>query len=218
MRPFHRIRPIHAALIAAACCVLAAGCTSSSTSGTGGNKGTEQEAKTVKDKFDKVKTDMSEKEVADLMGAPTSSAELDPAKAKEMFPGGFTTPNLPGLPPVSLPKMTVKVWEEGDMAYSVIFQNEKVANKASGKKEAGKKEAGKQAAKISKENFDKIKVGMKKPEVEDILGKGKTEVGAKVQGFAGTDIMVWDGDEGMITIGFADDKVAAPPVWVAKKK
>jgi len=213
MRRFHRIRPIHAVLAAAACCVLAAGCTSSNTSSSGGDKGSQPEAKSVKDKFEKVKTDMSEKEVADIMGAPASSAELDPAKAKAMFPGGFNTPDLPGLPPVSLPKMTVKVWEEGDMAYSVIFQNEKVVNKASGKKEAGK-----QASKITKENSDKIKLGMKKSEVEDILGKGKTEVGAKVPGFAGADLMVWDGDEGTITIGFADDKVASAVVWVAKKK
>jgi outer membrane protein assembly factor BamE (lipoprotein component of BamABCDE complex) len=211
MRLFHRVRAGHAALVVAACCLLVAGCTGGPTGGSG--KDSQPENKSVKEKFDKVKTDMSEKEVADIMGAPASSAELDPSKAKDMLPKGFDMPDFPALPGIAMSKLTVKNWEEGDTVFTAVFKDGKVVSTGSGKKEAGK-----QASKVTKANMEKIKLGMKKPEVEDILGKGETKAGAKIEGFTGADIIVWTGDEGTITIGFADDKVAAPAVWVSKGK
>jgi hypothetical protein len=39
---------------------------------------------------------------------------------------------------------------------------------------------------------------------------------AKIEGFPGAEVVVWDGDEGTITVGFVDDKAVAAATW--KKK
>jgi hypothetical protein len=113
-------------------------------------------------------------------------------------------PALP-VPGVALPKITVKSWEEGDNLYEVAFQDGKVAGKHSESKKG----------KVTKENADKIKVGMTRGEVEVLLGKGKTQAGVQIPGYSG-DVTVWEGTDGTITVGFTNDKVAATGGWVKK--
>jgi hypothetical protein len=95
--------------------------------GCGGNK--------VADNFGKVKTDMSPKEVEDLLGAPKDSVEID---AGGMFKGlGGDMPKVPGMEEAAgaLGKITVKYWEEGDKGYVVQFRNDKVIQFGSGTKD-----------------------------------------------------------------------------------
>jgi outer membrane protein assembly factor BamE (lipoprotein component of BamABCDE complex) len=164
--------------------------------------------KISKANFDKVKDGMSDKEVADILGPPSASAEFDPKVMKDMLKDTMkgVKIELPiELPNVPMPKVTLKNWEDGDTLYEVMFQEGKVAGKSS----ATKKE------KVTKENGDRIKVGMARAEVEAILGKGKIEAGAKIESFSG-DVTVWEGKEGVISVIFTNDKVTAAAGW--KKK
>ena len=62
--------------------------------------------------------------------------------------------------------------------------------------------------KVSKENYDKIQVGMTVAEVEDILGKGEKEsAGAEVGGIELTgQVYVWKDGEKKVTVTFKDGK------------
>src|SRR5947209_37651 len=79
-----------------------------------------------------------------------------------------------------MPKIIDKTWDEGNKTYLVLLQDGKVTTTDTVEKKGDKKDS-----KVTKANMDKIKLGMKKSDVEDILGKGQTKAGAKVQGFAG---------------------------------
>jgi hypothetical protein len=200
--PFRLTRP---ALIAGICTLLAAGC--------GGSATTPPTQKSTKDNFEKVKDGMSEKEVTDIMGSPAASVELDPKNLKGMLPKGVEIPEIPAipLPGVALPKFTMKSWEEGDTVFEVVLQDGKVVGKNSGPKKGSEKAA----AKVTKENADKIKIGMTKAEVEAILGPGKVSAGQKIEGFSG-EVVIWEGDAGAITIGFTNDKVTLAATFKAK--
>ena len=70
-------------------------------------------------------------------------------------------------------------------------------------------------SKVTKSNFDQIKTGMTVAEVEAILGKATESTGAS--GAVGTltgsaKVMTWKDGGKTITITFANDKVALPPV------
>jgi len=201
-------RFLHAALIATLGCLLAIGCSSTPTTGKGNDPG----QKSVADKHAKVNKGMSEKEVTDIMGSDGTT--VDTSKVTDMLPG-IKLPDmgggLPGMPDIGgmMPKLIIKTWEEGDTVYAVILQDGKVIDTP----KSAKKE--KKESKITKANSDKIKPGMKKLEVEEILGKGKGG-GGKMEGFPGAEVMIWDGDEGIITIGFIDDKVVAAAAWQKK--
>lgn len=65
-------------------------------------------------------------------------------------------------------------------------------------------------SKVSKSNFDKIKVGMTVAEVEGIMGKGTEEAAAagaigELKGSA--KVMSWTDGDKKITVTFVDDKV-----------
>jgi outer membrane protein assembly factor BamE (lipoprotein component of BamABCDE complex) len=207
MRISDLLRAACTALITGACCLLAAGCSGSSSKS---NKESDPPPKSIKNSFDQVQTGMSDKEVIDLLGASASSAEVDAMNTKDMLPKGF---DLPGLPGVAMPKIGVKRWEEGDMVYEVVFRDGKVMSKSSGSKQ--QMAAGK-PAKTTKENADKVKVGMTKAEVEALLGPGITRAGAKIDSFGG-EVMVWEGEAGTITVGFETGKVAVAAAWQPKK-
>jgi hypothetical protein len=118
------------------------------------------------------------------------------------LPGGGALPGIPGVE-IKMPKITVKVWEEGDTQYVVVFKDDKMMSKNSGTKKELKKEdkkSGEGDSKVSKANFDKIKEGMKKSEVEEILGAGKAKVD-------GGNVYVWTDGSKSITITFKNDKV-----------
>jgi outer membrane protein assembly factor BamE (lipoprotein component of BamABCDE complex) len=189
------------------CCLLIIGCKkddgkSTATTGNGASG-----PKVSKANFDKVKDGMSDKEVADILGPPSASAEFDPKVMKDMMKdtAKVIKIDLPDLPGIPLPKMTLKNWEDGDTLYEIVFQEGKVA----GKNTATKKE------KVTKENADRIKVNMTRAEVEAILGKGKHEAGAKIEGASG-DVIIWEGTDGIISVIFTNDKVTATAGW--KKK
>jgi len=68
------------------------------------------------------------------------------------------------------------------------------------------------AAKVSMENFDKIKNGMTVAEVESVLGKGEKQVsaGLAIGGIgASVETVVWKADDKQITVQFVDGKVVA---------
>ena len=70
-------------------------------------------------------------------------------------------------------------------------------------------------SKVTKDNFDKIKVGMTEKEVTDILGEGKEKagVGISVPGVnASMKVMVWTDGDKTITVNFMNGKVGLPPV------
>ena len=60
--------------------------------------------------------------------------------------------------------------------------------------------------KITQENFDKIRDGMTRAEVESILGTPSESSSAGVAGISGGSA-TWKGDAGTITIQFFNDKV-----------
>jgi hypothetical protein len=175
------------ALLAVAFCLVLSGC-----SGKG---------KPSKANFEKVKEGMSPKEVEELMGPAKDTATVDP---KAAIPGGGA--GIPGMDLVGgmMGKITVKTWEEGDTSYVVQFKDDKMVTKVSGSKKDMEKEKGSKkeapTSKVSKENFDKITKGMKKSEVEEILGAGKAKVD-------GGNIFVWTDGSKSITITFKNDKV-----------
>src|SRR4051812_10964001 len=171
------------------CCLLSIGCGGSG--GDGGKKdGKDGDAgpKATKANFEKVKDGQSDKEVADLMGPPTATAELDPKMMKDMIKG-VKIPEIPvEVPGMPLPKLTVKTWDADDTLFEVVFKEGKVIGKASDSKKA----------KVTQENAAKIKIDMPRAEVEVLLGKGKVEAGVRVEGFS-QDATVWDGTDGTIT-------------------
>lgn len=59
---------------------------------------------------------------------------------------------------------------------------------------------------VSKKNYDKIKSGMNKNEVINILGEPKDTLSIGIGGFSG-DVATWESQEIIITIQFVDDKV-----------
>ena len=70
-------------------------------------------------------------------------------------------------------------------------------------------------SKVTKSNFDQIKTGMTVAEVEAILGKGTESTGAAgaIGSLAGSvKVMAWKDGDKTITVTFANDKVALPPV------
>lgn len=67
-------------------------------------------------------------------------------------------------------------------------------------------------AKVSQENYEKVKVGMTESEVEDILGSGKVQEsgGASVGVFSLSGKVVrWGDDSKNITVTFANGEVIA---------
>lgn len=191
------------------CCLFVIGCGKSGITtggGGGGGGGGSPDGGTIsKANFDKIKDGMSEKEVIDILGHPTASADIDMNKTKDMLKGmplEAMPVELPGLP---IPKMTLKSWEDGDNLYGIAFKDGKVAGKHFESKKG----------KVTKENADQIKVGMTRAEVEVLLGKGKTQAGVQIPGYSG-EVTVWEGADGTITVGFANDKVAATGGWVKK--
>lgn len=63
-------------------------------------------------------------------------------------------------------------------------------------------------AKISQENFDKVKVGMTQAEVRAILGEATEASSLDVAGFSGT-TSTWRHGDTTITIQFVNGKVVA---------
>ena len=61
-------------------------------------------------------------------------------------------------------------------------------------------------SKITQENFDKVRDGMSRAEVEAILGTPTEVSSAGVAGLSGTS-STWKGEAGSITIQFFNDKV-----------
>jgi outer membrane protein assembly factor BamE (lipoprotein component of BamABCDE complex) len=241
MSIFDRFQPVRAALAVAAYCVLAVGCTGSST--TGGKpsepakqtvKSTEPGKTSVKANFAKVKARMSEKAVLDILGTPTKSVTSQPTSARHdaiysLLPTAGTGPLLPVDPKAIIKALSeddkpdekrvepkdpaqrgfdwapyvVKTWDEDGTTYVVVFVGGVVWTKGPAEREQP----------VTKENADKIKVGMTKAEVETIVGIGEVKPEAEMKDFDGT-VMVWqDFRGGMLMIGFIDDKVAAAPIW-----
>jgi hypothetical protein len=65
-------------------------------------------------------------------------------------------------------------------------------------------------SKVTKSNFDQIKIGMTVAQVEAILGKGTESAGAAgtVAGLTGSGkVVTWKDGEKTITVTFANDKV-----------
>jgi outer membrane protein assembly factor BamE (lipoprotein component of BamABCDE complex) len=193
---FHTSRVRFAqALSVGVCALLLAGC------GGVGN-GNPKSATRVKDNFDKVKEGMTVDEVVALLGPAEEGAAMDAgAMMKDMIPKEMMK-DLPGIN-LDMMKQEVKGWKEGETVYAVVFLGGKMKAKSSGPKDKGKAGDG---SKVTKENFEKIKVGMSRKEVEAILGLGKAKAGAKVEGLSG-EIVVWEDDKKVIQIGFVDDKV-----------
>jgi outer membrane protein assembly factor BamE (lipoprotein component of BamABCDE complex) len=207
MRATVPLRLARFAVGVALCCLLNLGCGGSGGDGgkDKGGKDGDTGPKATKANFEKVKDGMSGKEVDDIMGPPTASAELDPKMMKDMIKG-VKMPEIPvEVPGIPMPKITVKSWDADDTLFQVVFQEGKVVGKDSATKKA----------KVTQENGDKIKVGMSRAEVEVILGKGKVQSGVRVEGFS-QDATVWEGTDGTITVLFVDDKVKAVAGW--KKK
>jgi hypothetical protein len=150
--------------------------------------------KPTKANFDQIKTDMAVKDVEDLMGPASSTGDTKAAAdLAKGLPGGDL---LGGM----MPKLMIKQWEEGDTVYVVTFKDDKVVNKASGPKKDKDKPAGE--SKITRANADKIKKGMTRAEVEEILGPGKASADVdKAGGY------VWSEGGKTIAITFVDGKV-----------
>jgi hypothetical protein len=71
-------------------------------------------------------------------------------------------------------------------------------------------------ARVTKENFGKIKKEMSRKEVEEILGKGETRAGLKIGETSG-DGVVYTGDKGKGEVIYKDDKVLASH-WADKSE
>ena len=68
--------------------------------------------------------------------------------------------------------------------------------------------AGCHPTKISKENFDQIKLGMTQEEVQGILGPPSEATGLEIPVFSGT-TSKWAQGDTIITVQFVNDKVVA---------
>jgi hypothetical protein len=89
----------------------------------------------VTQNWTKVKTGMNEKEVTDLLGAPKERIEIDPGALMKGLP-------MP-VPGMEIAKTAVLSWEDGDKAYVVHLQGDKVIFNGSGTKEEMNKKRGK---------------------------------------------------------------------------
>ena len=67
-------------------------------------------------------------------------------------------------------------------------------------------------SKITKDNYDKIKVGMTEDEVKDILGEPTKAVSGGIAGLVGGGVMTWEDGQKSIVVTFANGKVSLPPV------
>jgi hypothetical protein len=104
-RPYRR----GAVILAAALCLVLAGCGS----------------KITKENADKIKPGMTEKEVSDILGAPTESAEANlPDVGK-----GAGVPGMPEMPqgmPAAPKGGKSAVWKDGNRVIGIIFVDGKV--------------------------------------------------------------------------------------------
>jgi hypothetical protein len=189
--------------------LLLAGC--GDGDGKGGGENREKPLK-VATNWGKVKTGLSSKEVEDLLGPPTSSGGADTndlMKDLSDFTAGLKdlggdlgkglgdlTGRMPRL------QLDVRIWEEGDKQYTVIFRNDRVMQFGDEKKQADQ-----DAGALTRANFDRIKFDMTRAEVEAILGPGKASAGAAIEGISG-DIVVWKSGARVIKIAFRDGKVS----------
>jgi hypothetical protein len=71
---------------------------------------------------DKVNTGMTEKEVSDLLGAPTETAEVAVPDMGGLLGGGAGVPGMPK-------KARQSIWKEGDKVIVVTFVDGKVSMK-----------------------------------------------------------------------------------------
>jgi hypothetical protein len=79
---------------------------------------------------DKINTGMTEKEVSDILGAPTESSEIAMSDLGGMLgglPGGGSLPRMPAMPK----KAKQSVWKDGSKSIAVTFVDGKVVQKAS---------------------------------------------------------------------------------------
>jgi hypothetical protein len=151
--------------------------------------------KVTKANYDKLKKNMTEKEVVALLGEPTATGTAD-------------------VPQFG--KVKEATWKGGKDEILVLFKAEKLVHKQStfgALKPKGKDEA--KGSKVTQENYDKIAVGGKQTlaEVEKILGgKGKeiTEKEVNERGLKlpeGATAFMWGDDERNIVVIVSDGKV-----------
>jgi hypothetical protein len=85
-------------------------------------------SKITKANADKINTGMSEKEVSDILGSPTETAEVEMPDLGGLFGamtgGAVSTPNMPK-------KARQSTWKEGDKVIAVTFVDGKVVQKVS---------------------------------------------------------------------------------------
>jgi len=72
-------------------------------------------------------------------------------------------------------------------------------------------------ARLSQENFDKIRDGMSQKEVREILGDPADAQGASFLGLSGGSA-TWKDDKTTITVQFLNDKVVSKQMAAAEKK
>src|SRR5262249_23298494 len=168
--------------------------------GKDGNGDTDK-GKVSKANFAKVKEGMSPKDVEEILGPADGSFEVKPGE----LPGGMKLPggaDMPDMPKFDMGKFAGKEWKEGKTVYHVVFKDDKVM----AKQIVDEKDSEKPTSKVTKANYDRIKTGMTRKQVEEILGKGKTGAGGAIEDFSGATVVWKDGDK-IITIGFINDKV-----------
>jgi hypothetical protein len=162
--------------------------------------------KATKANFEKVKNDMTVKEVEDLMG--TGKEPSDDLKVKISLKSGVEMPEGKDS------KTICKIWESGDDQYFVIFKEDKVIKKDTITKEGGKKDkdegtTGGDTSRVTLANFEKIKKGDTKEDVEKILGK-TTNKNRMPLGGKQTEVWTYGDQDTSITITFTEDgKVTA---------
>ena len=180
----HRALQVRA-LSAGVCALLLAGC-----GGGGGSGGNPRGAASVKDNFSKVSTGMTVVQVEELLGPGT------------LFQGS----GLEKFAPADKSRFSVRTWEEDDTRYQVAFLDDKVLHTESSPKEKPKPVT---PSKVTKENYDKLKLGMTRKDVDAILGHGgKVESTTTVTGVKGQKVFWRDGKK-FIQVLFEDGKVTA---------
>ena len=111
-------------LVAAACCLLAAGCGSPAVV----EKSTESGGKPVHARFSNLDTGMTEAQVIDLMGPPTDSWEVSPnQRAAVLKQYQLSEEDAAGAPP----KLSEKRWEDGGQVFAVVFRDGQMIGKVS---------------------------------------------------------------------------------------
>jgi hypothetical protein len=150
--------------------------------------------KVTKANYDKLKKNMTEKEVVALLGEPTATGTAD-------------------VPQFG--KVKEATWKGGKDEILVLFKGEKLVHKQSTFGALKPKVKGGKGGKITQENYDQIAVGGKQTlaEVEKILGgKGKeiTEKEVNERGLKlpeGATAFMWGDDERNIVVIVSDGKV-----------